>query len=435
MYRYLAIIILLCNALPTIGAGVLLTQEDAVRLALKHNYDISIAYTQAQTAHIRNAPGNAGMLPSVALTGADAYEPANSGNQKPASGAVSHYSNSYNNTVNAGLALSWMLFDGGRMFLVKRSLNSLDSLGSIQLKNSVLQTVYDVVVAYYDIVQQKQQLVSVNEVIAYNKERVLILQTSFNAGLIPKTTLLQAQIDLNVYRENALAQQAVIVSAKRTLLQLLGNGTDTTFEVVDSIPLDYTPDKNELINNVYAHNTLLQAARKKLDIAKLAVKDAESQKYPRVTLNGGYGFSQMNNGTGATRMSRAWGPQVGAGISIPLYQAGAVSRLAAIAQLQVQSDSADFDNVKRTLTLEMDNALMAFENQQALLTIEKENELLAKENLDIEFQRLRLGQSTSLEMHQAEESYKESQTRLISIRFNQKIAETKLRQLLAELEQ
>jgi outer membrane protein TolC len=435
MYKYLAIIILLCNAFPTIYAGALLTQEDAIRLALKHNFDISVAYTQAQTAHIRNAPGNAGMLPSVGLTGAGAYEPANSGNQKLAGGATSHYSNSYNTTVNAGLVLNWTLFDGGRMFLVKRSLNSLDSLGSIQLKNSVLQTVYDVVVAYYDIVQQKQQLVSINEVIAYNKERVLILQTSFNAGLIPKTTLLQAQIDLNVYRENALAQQTVIVSAKRALLQLLGNGTDTTFDVADSIPLEYTPDKTELINNVYAHNTLLQAARKNLDIAKLAVQDAESQKYPRITINGGYGFSQTNNGAGTTRMSRAWGPQVGAGITMPLYQAGAVSRLAAIAQLQVQSDSTDFDNVKRTLTLEMDNALMAFENQQALMVIEKENELLAKENLEIEFQRLRLGQSTSLDMHQAEESYKESQTRLISIRFNQKIAETKLRQLLADLEQ
>jgi outer membrane protein TolC len=83
----------------------------------------------------------------------------------------------------------------------------------------------------------------------------------------------------------------------------------------------------------------------------------------------------------------------------------------------------------------MDNALMSFENQQALFDIEQKNELLAKENLDIELQRLRFGQSTSLDMHQAEESYAASQTRLITIRYNRKVAETKLRQLLAELEQ
>jgi outer membrane protein TolC len=58
---------------------------------------------------------------------------------------------------------------------------------------------------------------------------------------------------------------------------------------------------------------------------------------------------------------------------------------------------------------------------------------LAKENLDIALQRLRLGQSTSLELRQAEESYEDSRTRLINIKYNLKVAETKLRQLMADL--
>ena len=53
-----------------------------------------------------------------------------------------------------------------------------------------------------------------NEVITYNLERVKISQTSFDAGLSPKTNLLQAKIDLNVYQENAINQETIILAEK-----------------------------------------------------------------------------------------------------------------------------------------------------------------------------------------------------------------------------
>jgi outer membrane protein TolC len=67
------------------------------------------------------------------------------------------------------------------------------------------------------------------------------------------------------------------------------------------------------------------------------------------------------------------------------------------------------------------------------LALEKQDVALAKENLDISMQRLRYGQATSLELRQAEDSYEQSLTRLTDIAFNLKLAETKLKQLIAEL--
>ena len=81
----------------------------------------------------------------------------------------------------------------------------------------------------------------------------------------------------------------------------------------------------------------------------------------------------------------------------------------------------------------MQNALIDFENQQLLLQIEKENNQLTKENMEISLQRLRLGQTTSLEVHQAQESYVQSSTRLLNFEYNLKIGETKLKQLVSSL--
>jgi outer membrane protein TolC len=78
------------------------------------------------------------------------------------------------------------------------------------------------------------------------------------------------------------------------------------------------------------------------------------------------------------------------------------------------------------------NALTQFENQQQLLKIEKDNAVLAKENLEITIQRLRFGQTTSLEVSLAEGSFVESLTRLINFEYSLKVAETKLKQLIAK---
>jgi outer membrane protein TolC len=48
-------------------------------------------------------------------------------------------------------------------------------------------------------------------------------------------------------------------------------------------------------------------------------------------------------------------------------------------------------------------------------------------------ERLRLGQTTALEVRQAQESFVDSQTRLINLKYNLKLAEAKLKQLIAGL--
>lgn len=81
----------------------------------------------------------------------------------------------------------------------------------------------------------------------------------------------------------------------------------------------------------------------------------------------------------------------------------------------------------------LNSAYESYENQAKLLNIERENNILARENLMISLERLRLGQTNSLEIHQAQEYLIQSNTRYINFQYNMKIAESKVRQLLAEI--
>jgi outer membrane protein TolC len=320
------------------------------------------------------------------------------------------------------------------MFVTKNKLGQIQTLGEIQFKDQVLQTVNDVIVAYYNVVRQTQQLVSIEEAINSTQVMVNILQTSFSAGLSPKTNLLQAQIDLNEYRENAINQQAVIIASKRSLNQLLSRDPNIIFEVADSIPLGNIPDKNELSQKLYTSNTSVLSFQKQMEIARLSLNEFKTIKLPRVSFNAGYNFLNSNNNYSTVIMNQAFGPQIGGTISIPLYQSGNASRQIETAKLQLLSAEYNLENTKLLVNSELQNTFTNYDNQLQLLEIEKSNMELAKENLSITMERLRLGQTTSLELHQAQQSYVDSQTRFINFEFNLKVAETKLKQLLAILQ-
>jgi outer membrane protein TolC len=410
-----------------------LTEQDAISIALKYNYDILVARNNASTDSVNNTPGNAGMLPNISINASESVSAANNIRQKFSDGTSLNSSNVNSNSLNASVGLDWTLFDGGKMFVTKRKLNEIQALGEIQFRDGVLQTVYDVILAYYDVVRQKQELASINEVITYNLERVKISQTSYDAGLSPKTNLLQAKIDLNVYQENAINQQSIIIAAKRTLNKLLGRNPDISFEVLDSIPINDLLDKQELVQKLDTSNTSILAYKKQVDISKLSLKEMNTLLFPRISFNAGYGLFQSNTPGSNPLTSRSIGPSIGGTISIPVFQAGNAGRQIKIAKIQLQSDEYNLENIRLQMNQQLQNAITQFENHLQLLRIEKDNAILAKENLEITIQRLRFGQTTSLEVSLAEGSFVDSLTRLINFEYNLKVAETKLKQLLSRL--
>lgn len=414
------------------GAQNVLTINNAIDMAMKKNFDIKVMRSQADISKINNTPGNAGMLPTVGLNGSGSVG-YNNVHQKLSSGTVNNYSSQLATSVGAGVEMSWTLFDGGRMYATKNKLAQLQALGELQFNEQVLQTIYNVVAAYYDIVCQKQQLETILKVIGYNKQRVLIARTGFNAGTLAKTELLQANIDLNVAKEDSISQQYAISETKKNLNFLLGQDISTPIEVSESIPASAVPDKNDMLLKIESSNASLLALQKQIDVSKLVIKEAERWYRPTFNLQGGYSIALSHYSQGGTKYNRTFGPEIGGTLSIPLYTAGESKRKIAVARTEQLIAQYNLDNTRLQITKELLSAYDDFENQQKMLQIERDNNRMASENMEICLQRLRLGQTTSLEVHQAQESFAQSSARLINFEYNLKIKETKLKQLVSDL--
>ncbi|MFZ2429753.1 MAG: TolC family protein, partial [Lutibacter sp.] len=149
----------------------LLTVEAAVKIALENNYQIRIAANDLKIDQTGVSAGNAGMLPTVGATLNNNNSIQNS-SQTRADGNTVELDNAKNNSLNYGLVLDWTLFDGFKMFARYDQLKEQEKLGDAQLKQAVITKVSDVMIGYYDLVQQQQQLAALDSTLVISEQRL-----------------------------------------------------------------------------------------------------------------------------------------------------------------------------------------------------------------------------------------------------------------------
>ena len=163
-------------------------------------------------------------------------------------------------------------------------------------------------------------------------------------------------------------------------------------------------------------------------------QETEALDLPTISLNAGYNFNITQTSTGLVNYNRGTGPQIGAVLTYPIYLGGNITRQQDIANLNYISYKLEYDQIKAKLKNDFANALANYNTQKKLLKIEEETKLFAKENLFLSIERLKLSQTTSLELRDAQLMYENSLTRFSNIGYNLKAVETKLKLLMGKLQ-
>ncbi len=410
----------------------LLSPDEAVRIALEANYDIRISQADADIARLNNTRGNAGMLPTVNLVANENFT-LSAFQQKLSNGTEFKEAGAPFNTANAGVQLSWTLFDGRKMQITKKRLEQLESLGKTNLQNTVQQTTAAVLQNYYDIVRGRMQERALAEVIALNEERLRIAEARLAAGFAAQTDALQARIDLNQRRADLILQQTATSNAKRSLNRLLVRPSETAFSVDETLTTTFAPVRNDLIQKILANNPSLLSLQKSADIAALVVDENRALNKPRIVGNSQLNAVRADNGAGFLLSNTQAGLTVGASLVLPLYTGGNIKRQVETAQLAAQQSAYRLDNQRLFVESELENQLATYQSQQQILSLEEENVRIARENLNVSTERFRVGTTSGLEPQIAQNSLEQALSRRDMVLYNLKAAEIRLRLLAGEL--
>lgn len=431
-YRLLfQIIVLLIFGVPMRGQAILKV-EDAVKIALENNYEIRISANNLKIDQRNVAVGNAGMLPKVEASIIDVNSVQNS-SQTRSDGTVNELDNAKNNSLNYGVALTWTVFDGFRMFARYDQLKELQKLSEADLQLTILTKISDVLATYYDLAQQQQQLKALDTTIVISEQRVALANNRFTIGKASKLEVLNAQVDLNSDQTLRLRQQELYANTKIRLNVILARDTKINFLVADEIQIDNQLLLPELESQAAKQNPQMQMQLINQRIAELELKQVKASRYPTISVNTGYNFAESESSLGFTSQASSQGFNYGFRATLNLFDGLNQNRNEKISKLQIENSKIAIAQQNQTLISQLGIFYQTYLTNVMLISIEEKNEAIAKENLDITLEKFRIGTITTLEFRTAQLNYINAKVRFSNTQYQAKLSEITLRELAGNL--
>lgn len=411
-----------------------LTIADAVTIGLEGNFNVRIAQSDEKITENNFTRANAGFLPEVHISGARSYT-RESVNQEFITGSVNENNNASSNNWNAGVDLTWTVFDGMRMFRSYDKLGVLNEIGALDAQRAMEYAVYDIAAAYYDIVLHKSRVNALDTTLVLSQERVDLSRTRYEVGKAPRLEYLTAQVDYNTDYSGFLLQQDALQKSKHDLNNLMGRSIEENFVVPLVIEPDTTLVLSELKERAMAANSDLRRAQLTGVVLDLESKEIQAEKIPSIDVNVGYGYNKLSSQAGFLLSNRTSGVDYGLSLSWTIFDGLRVQREYENARIRMETNEQRIEQLRLQILRDVENAFLDYQNNLQLVALERENLGVARESVTFAFDRYRLGKATFLELREAQVNAVNTFTRLFDALHAAKIAELELRLLSGNIVQ
>ena len=425
-------IIIACSTPFFTEAQELISLKRAVEIGLQNNYSIQIANNNQEITSKNKEAAISTLLPKIDAS-ASLNKSTVDTRQVFVTGVIQERSDAKSSQQNAGLQLSWVLFDGLKMFASYERVKELEQIGEVNARAMIQGVLADIVINYYAIVASQAQLKVSEDALAVSKKRVEIAENKNQVGAGSTLELLNAKVDYNSDLSSLIRQQESLKNLKIRLNELLILPVGNDLVLTDSISTDQKINAEELYQKVLAQNPNLLLAKSQQRIAELNVREVSADRYPTLRLNSGYNYSNQNAQAGFFTENRSQGLNYGISASVNIFNGLLQSKKEKIAKLQAQSASYSYEQAKLAVDANWSALLNSYQNNLQLLNIEKENQVVAKRNIDISVEKYKLGGISSLQLREAQRAYIESNARYTNALYQFKLAEISLLELSSSI--
>ncbi len=420
----------------TIYAQEVMNLQECLFNGLKNNYDLQIVRNEEQISDNNVTLGNAGYLPSVTLNSGYNLR-SNNSDQYPAGDDVAQQQrNAATGTLDASVNLNWTLFEGFRVQTSYNRLQELKTIGALNTRLAVEQFISNLTAEYYNYVQQQIRLGNLKYAVALSKERLRIVEARYQVGSLSRLDLQQARVYFNADSSLLIQQYEILNGSRIRLNEMMGGDVNRSFAARDTtIACNRMLQKDELLRDALQRNTLQLLTEKNKTLSELELKRLQSQNYPYLRLNTGYGFSHYNYSSGTLDRQRSWGPTAGVTLGYTLFDGFNRRREQKNAMISVENRQLEVERNRLELESDFANMWMAYQNNLELTQLEKESLENAKLNYEIAMDRYQIGDLSGLELREAQNSLLEAEQRLLTAQYNTKLYEISLLQISGKVDQ
>ena len=407
-----------------------LTLQECLEKGLENNYSLRISRNKEQIAHNNATLANAGYLPSLDLNAGYNASLSSSDSKLRSTGETQEMRNSLDHGLNAGIGLSWTIFDGFNISTNYKQLKELERMGETNTRITIEDFIANLTAEYYNFIQQRLRLANYYYAVQLSRERLRIVEERYNIGNFSRLDYQQAKVDFNADSAQYIKQQEIVLTSRIALNEMMA--IDEVYTPIETAETDIVADTtfqfNDLWNNLLQRNADLLLAEQNNTMAQLDYKKVLSRNYPYVRLNAGYDYSFNKYDTNSYTRRSNWGSSAGVTVGFNLWD-GNRRREKRNAKIEIANAELQRNQLELALKAELGNLWQAYRNNIQLLNLERQNVVTARENHEIAKERYMLGDISGIEMREAQKSLLDAEERLISVEYQTKLCEISLLQI------
>ncbi|MBE0675011.1 MAG: TolC family protein, partial [Bacteroidales bacterium] len=186
---------------------------------------------------------------------------------------------------------------------------------------------------------------------------------------------------------------------------------------------------DKLLIETLNQNTSLQIALKNQTISEYDYKIISSRSYPYLTFSSGYNTTLNMYETGTYSSQYTGSANYGVTLGVTLFDGYNQQRDKRNARIEMENRNLAYMQVEQEIRADLLTIFSGYTNNLRLLRLEEENLTTARENLDIAFEKYKLGSLSGLDLREVQKSLLDAEERLLSVQYQTKTAEISLFQI------
>ncbi len=418
------------------SAPMVLTVDQAIRLAVQHNHELAAVRLEVERADakVREAHGYA--FPAFDLSSQylralkrpvfflpDFQDP-NSGRTVPIRVGSNH-------AVEVGLNARQILFNATVIVGVGAA-KVYSSAAREMYKAKELETIANVRRAYYGVLlaHEVAKMMQVN--LKNAEDNLNNVQIMRRQGLLSEYDELRATVGVENLRPTVLQAENNYALAMDGLRAAIGISTEESFIVNDTLAL--TPIDDATLAAAYGlsveNNPVLNAARLQIEVNKAFVSAEQSNYLPTLAAFGSYQYQAAKNSLNISTRDFITSSVVGLSLSVNLFQGLQTRARVDQAQVEVRKSEERLSNVETQLRVALHSVISQLHQARKRYEAQQRTIEQAERGYAIATTRFLAGSGTQLEVNDAQLALTQAKVNRMQAIYDYAVASAEFEQLI-----
>lgn len=275
---------------------------------------------------------------------------------------------------------------------------------------------------FYSVYSNQMSLEIAQEDLKNNEESYEIIKNKVEGGLLALEELYQAEVNLATSRSGVFNSELVLANSKDQFKVLIGLSLDTSLLVAAEIMADTVPVNQELAIR-HALDNRMELREREIDMenANFDLIVAKSTNEFAGSVTASFGVQGNNEQFSELFATNTTTPAIGLTLNIPLFDWGERKSEIKAAEASLQSSLISYEVEQTSIVMNIRSVVRNLKNLENQIEIQRKTVENAELTYDINLERYRNGDLTSLDLGLYQNQLSEAKMSLTNAIINYKI--------------